>query len=363
MPKELKVLQIIDSLAMGGAERVCVNYANALSQINGVESFLCVARSSGPLFNMIDTDVKTLILNKKSSLDFNAIKTLRHFIIENKITHIHAHTSSFFIAKLVQLFSNVKIIWHLHNGEMKSTSSKHLYIMKLFSKNFSHIITVNSELNEWAQSVFKLPKKQVTYIENYPDLCFSNKELVLQGQKGKRLVSLANLRYQKDHMNLLEAFNELVKNGYDEWTLFLVGKDYKDDYSSNIKQYIQKNKLEKKIYILGMRADAADILKLCDIGVISSQVEGLPVSLLEYALASLAVVSTDVGECSTVLKDGEVGVLVEKQNSDELSQGLEVLMKDSQLCKNYASKYNKFINENYSKDVIIKKVVFIYEAS
>jgi len=363
MPKELKVLQIIDSLAMGGAERVCVNYANALSQVKGVESFLCVARSSGPLFDMIDSGVQTLILNKKSSLDLNAIITLRRFIIENKITHIHAHTSSFFIAKLAQLFSNVKIIWHLHNGEMKSTSSKHLYIMKLFSKSFSHIITVNSELNEWAQNIFLLPKKQVTYIENYPDLSFSDKELVLEGIKGKRLVSLANLRYQKDHMNLIEAFNALVKNGYDEWTLFLVGKDYKDDYSSKIKQYIQKNKLKKNVYILGMRTDAADVLKLCDIGVVSSQVEGLPVSLLEYALAFLAVVSTDVGECSKVLKEGEVGILVEKQNSDELSKGLEVLMKDTQVRNNYAAKYNQFIDENYSKDGIIKKVVSIYEAS
>ena len=71
----MKVLQLIDSLNSGGAERVAVNFANAL--VNKIEkSYLCTTRQEGVLKLNLNSQVGYLFLQKRSVIDFKAIKLL-----------------------------------------------------------------------------------------------------------------------------------------------------------------------------------------------------------------------------------------------------------------------------------------------
>ena len=91
----MKVLQLIDSLNAGGAERVAVNYANSLtSRIEA--SYLCATREEGLLKESLSKNVQYLFLNKKTSLDFNAIRKLNKYVKKQDIQIIHAHSTSFF---------------------------------------------------------------------------------------------------------------------------------------------------------------------------------------------------------------------------------------------------------------------------
>ncbi|WNH09649.1 hypothetical protein [Thalassobellus suaedae] len=64
----MNVLQLIDSLHAGGAERVALNYANAL--VPKIEtSYLCATREEGLLKESLSKDVPYIFLNKKSALD------------------------------------------------------------------------------------------------------------------------------------------------------------------------------------------------------------------------------------------------------------------------------------------------------
>ena len=68
----MKVLQIIDSLKAGGAERMAVNIANVLAK-EGHDSHLCVTRKEGLLQQAIDPEVAYLFLNKKGKIGWRAI--------------------------------------------------------------------------------------------------------------------------------------------------------------------------------------------------------------------------------------------------------------------------------------------------
>ena len=80
--------------------------------------------------------------------------------------------------------------------------------------------------------------------------------------------------------------------------------------------------LERNVSILGERHDVSGIPKACDIGVLSSTYEGLPMSLLEYGAAGLAAVATSVGQCVDVLDKGRAGILVPPQAVDSLSAAI-----------------------------------------
>ena len=91
----MRIIQIIDSLEAGGAERMAVNYANALAD-RIVFSGLVVSRKQGALSNQVSNKVSYLFLNKKSSFDLKALFQLRKFVKQNRVEVVHAHGTSFF---------------------------------------------------------------------------------------------------------------------------------------------------------------------------------------------------------------------------------------------------------------------------
>ena len=355
----MKVLQLIDSLEVGGAERIAVTYANALAY--NIDSFLCVTRKEGPLLNTLNDKVGYLFLNKKSTIDFKAIFRLRTFIKSNEINIIHAHSTSYFLASLLKIScSSVQVIWHNHNGASESLSGKQLNMLKLCSGLFNCVISVNNRLLKWGQTT--LNSKMHIYIPNFvsPKQDYK-KETTLQGVEGKRIICLANLRDLKDHGNLLRAFIK-VYDSHKDWTLHLVGKTFNDSYLAFVRELIVKNQLENNVFVYGVKTDIDNILSQSNIGVLSSKSEGLPVALLEYGMAGLPVVVTNVGECASVVKNKKTGIIVPPQDSESLSKAILFYINDNETAKQMAINFKKSINIQYTEQVVLNEVLNLYKS-
>ncbi|MBX9808590.1 MAG: alpha-1,4-N-acetylgalactosamine transferase, partial [Flavobacteriaceae bacterium] len=85
----MRILQVIDSLEAGGAERMAVNYANALAEKIHF-SGLVTTRKEGALLDQLSKDVPYLFLNKKNAIDLKSLFKLRKFVQINKVEVIHA---------------------------------------------------------------------------------------------------------------------------------------------------------------------------------------------------------------------------------------------------------------------------------
>jgi glycosyltransferase involved in cell wall biosynthesis len=355
----MKVLQIIDSLEAGGAERMAVNMANVLAK-EGHDSHLCVTRKEGLLQLAIDPEVAYLFLNKKGKIGWRAVFNLRSYIQQHQIEVVHAHSTSAYIAVLALVFlkKQHKLIWHDHYGKANELDQRPYKIWKLISVFFDHIISVNKLLKDWAEKELKC--KKVLYLENFA-LPAPTVPLLspLGGTEGKRIVCLANLREQKDHLHLLQAFERLASE-YHEWTLHLCGQDFQDAYSNELKRHIQKPALASRVFLLGSRPDVTAVLNACDIGVLSSKSEGLPVALLEYGLCSLPVVVTDVGACKEVVAD--CGLVVPPENPELLASALEELMSNRDLRDRYAVQFREHVQMHYSSDRYVKQLLEVYNS-
>jgi len=361
MLREPCVMQMIDSLSIGGAERVSVNYANAIAE-QGYKSFHCTTREEGMLKEFLNDNVEKFFMKKSSLFDIGSYRRLVAYIKMNKITIIHAHSSSFFTAIVAKLFTGVKIVWHDHYGKSESINERPVMVLKIGSFFFSYVISVNKILSDWANQNLYVNKSKIEYVANYADLKFNEDVPDIPGKKGNRIVVLANLRPQKDHINMLQAFKNILEKGYSRWHLLFVGRDWKDEYSDALKVFIIEQGMQGNVSILGGRSDTAQILKFSDIGVLSSESEGLPVALLEYGLASLPVVSTNVGECAAVLDNGNVGALVKVKDAIALANELEILMKDEDFRIEKGMQYHQYVEKNYSKNTIIAHIIKKYKA-
>jgi len=354
----MRVLQLIDSLDPGGAERVAVNYANALNtQIK--TSFLCTTRKEGLLKQTLDEKVGYLFLKKKNTLDIKAMLRLVSFIKKNKIEIIHAHSSSYFLATLVKMYSSkVSVIWHDHYGKSEELDKRNYSILKWCSSRFCAIICVNHILEKWAKK--KLKTAQVYFLENGVSLPSGNIEnpLKMHGNPEKRIVCLANMRAQKDHKNLLDAF-KLVLKKHPDYSLHLLGKNYNDNYFKEVSMYMDQEIFKEKVFYYGSQSDVYSILEQCDIGVLSSSSEGLPLALLEYGMANLAVVCTRVGQCEELVKT--FGKCVPSKNPELLAKAIIYYIEHPGEEGKDAQNFNFHINKNYSIKTIIPKLVSYYE--
>ncbi len=354
MNERLNVIHIVDSLATGGAERVAVNMANVLAE-KGVNVHLCVTRSEGGLKALIDPRVKYLFLNRKGVVGLKGICNLRRYIRKNKIKIAHAHSSSAFTAVLSTIGTRCKVVWHDHLGNPEYLAKRELLLL-LLCRRFSYVYAVNYDLTKWNTDVLHVSSDKVEYLPNFPVLSDGQEHVRLPGNKPFKMICTANLREQKDHFTLIKAVAEHT----DKVDLYLVGNDWNDNYSKEVKKTIAEYGIAGSVHILGSRNDILSILKECDIGILSSKSEGLPVSLLEYGLAGLPVICTSVGECATVLGNGEYGMLVESGDVDGLSSAIERMLSDEKLRAGYASKFHKHVMENYSKDAIMEHVINKY---
>jgi glycosyltransferase involved in cell wall biosynthesis len=349
----MRIIQIIDSLDAGGAERMAVNYANALA--NEIEfSGLVATRKEGSLLHQINSKVSYLFLDKKKQLDFEALLRLRSFVLNNKVTHIHAHSTSFFLAFLLKCICPfLKIIRHDHYGNNEFLTTRPHFTLKLTTPFFNGVIAVNQRLKNWSET--ELNAKNVIYLPNYPVKEMGVKECtLLQGVDGKRIVSLANLRPQKNHFLLLELAKKL-KQSHPDWTFHLVGKDFEDKYSSQIKKMIRNYGLENFVFLYGSKQDVGNILSQSDIAVLTSESEGLPVSLLEYGLYKKAVVVTNVGEIPKIVQHGKNGFIVNSNEVELFYQSLVDLIKSETLRSDFGNVLYGTILADYTADGVIKK--------
>ena len=349
----MRIVQIIDSLEVGGAERMAVNYANALSE-KITFSGLVVTRKEGALRNSLEAKVSYFFLNRKSTLDLKAVLRLKTYCKVNKIDLLQPHSSSYFIAFLVKLlYPKVKIVWHDHNVLSEFLGSQQWFPLKIASFFFGGILVVNYQLKNWASK--ELYCKHVLYLPNFtnPETVLA-KETTLQGLSGKRIICLANLRDQKNHFLLLKVAKKL-KDTHPDWTFHIVGKDFHDAYSSAIKDMLVAKKLEQHVFLYGTRNDTVAIINQATIAILTSKSEGLPLSLLEYGLYSKPVVVTAVGEIPLIIQHEVNGLIVPSEKETLFYEAIVRLIENPELRVNFGNNLKHTILENHSQNAIIVK--------
>lgn len=349
----MKVLQVIDSLATGGAERMAVNLANLLS--SHVEaSFICSTRKEGALKKAINPDVKYLFLNRKKTIDIVAFKRLKTFIKKEKITHIHAHGTSFLIATWIKWrLPEVTLIWHEHHGKRINSGKRENRMLIFCSRYFDKVITVNEDLKKWCLHYLKAT--HVSYLPNFiPESFFQFEEPL---NREDVVVSLANLRAPKDHLNLLNAFVN-VSEKHPNWVLWLVGKDADDGYSKMLKAFVASHHLEHVVKFLGAQENVSQWLLRSKIGVLSSKSEGFPMALLEYGASGLGVISTSVGYCGEIVKDR--GIVIPKENSKALEEAILLYIENSNKRMRDSKAFQKYIYKNFSDNTVLEALLNVY---
>jgi glycosyltransferase involved in cell wall biosynthesis len=348
----MRILQYIDSLMAGGAERMCVNITNALYE-NGYEVQACISRKAGPLEKAINPGIKLHVLQKKSFADIFAYIRFIKILRKEKIDVIHAHSSSVYWAVLTKILKkNCKVIWHDHLGK-REHDSKGNFFYKLISPWVDAVIAVNNDQFRWAERNMRIKKGRIYQINNFPAMRSVPRK---KEDSNFTIVCLANLLPVKDHPTLVRAISILSENKLPgHLRVILAGAYKKDEYFLKLVKLIDDLNLSQVIEIAGSVEDTAELLSQADIGALSSVSEGFPVSLLEYGLAGLPVVVTDVGQCSDVIGNGRFGKVVPPGDYEAFAKELLFLSLNKPVADSLGYELKKQIQKNYGPECFLVK--------
>jgi glycosyltransferase involved in cell wall biosynthesis len=113
--------------------------------------------------------------------------------------------------------------------------------------------------------------------------------------------------------------------------------------------------------LLGWRADVETVYAAADMVLLTSDNEGMPVSLIEAGLAGVPAVATNVGSVAEVVKDGSTGLLT-RCDADDLAQSVLRLLRDDRLRCQMSAAATSWTRERFGAERLVADVQRVYEA-
>jgi glycosyltransferase involved in cell wall biosynthesis len=106
---------------------------------------------------------------------------------------------------------------------------------------------------------------------------------------------------------------------------------------------------------------AADQIAGFDLFVLSSRIEGLPVTIMEAMLAGRAVIATDVGSVREEVIDGETGLVVPPEDPAAVAAAVESLIADPARREEMGRKGLAMASEMFTVDSTVDRYVELYD--
>ena len=103
-----------------------------------------------------------------------------------------------------------------------------------------------------------------------------------------------------------------------------------------LERQIERLGIGGSVHLLGARTDVPAILCEVDVGVLSSDWEGMPLFVFECMATNTPLVATAVGGLPEIVDDGQTGLLVPQQNAGAIAEALEAVLTDRALAQRLA---------------------------
>jgi glycosyltransferase involved in cell wall biosynthesis len=163
----------------------------------------------------------------------------------------------------------------------------------------------------------------------------------------------ARLHPQKGHVFLLEAAVHVSD------ALFVLAGDGPD--RGALEAQAKKLGIEDRVCFLGQRQDIPQLLAACDLFVLPSLFEGLPLSVLEAMAAGKPVIATDIGGTNEAVVHRETGLLVPPGNPVELAAAIRDLLTNRSLAACLAEAGRRRVQQKFSSEAMVQGVTRVYD--
>jgi sugar transferase (PEP-CTERM/EpsH1 system associated) len=361
---KIVVAHLIYRFDIGGLERVMVNCINAMP--SDKYSHVVIALTQVSSFSQhLKEGVELFQLNKASGKDLASHWRLFKLLRKIKPDILHTYNLAAIEYHPIAKLAGVKGHIHAEHGreinDPEGLNAKHNLLRRLVAPFIHFFIPVSADLATWLKNVVNIKSKKIQLIRNGINTkAFSVDKLVCECV---RFIHIARFNPVKDQANLLNAFALLVHGeglSKDAANLTMVGDG---DLTDKLVTLADELNITEHVNFTGARNDIPELLAQADVFVLSSIAEGIPMTVLEAMASKLAVISTDVGGLSELIKPGKNGYLVEKQNSNALAEAMKCYIQQHELIQLHGANGLKIIEDQFEESAVVNAYLSLYQKS
>ncbi len=364
-PGLIKVLHLLVSLPVGGAEGMVADIATGLDPQQFQVMVACIG-PPGPLGQELQRaghPVFSLGLDIRRTPALKIVKAVRRLVRELRpdILHTHLYHPNLY-GRLGALGLGLKgVVATIHNLYHRVKFHRCL-LNSLLGRIFDYVLVFSPQVAKDVRRYDLVPSRRLRILSpgvRVGDLAgrqSPEEAKACLGVGGFCVGTVARLEEQKG-LEFLLAATALVQGEIADLNVLLVGDGQRRD---SLRQFARNLNLEGVVQFLGSRRDVPKLLRAMDIFVLSSLWEGIPLTLLEAMEAGLPVISTRVGRAAEVIRDGENGRLVPAGDAKALATAILELYRQPEWRRQWGQQARHTIVEHYSLDHFLRQFAEIY---
>ncbi|WP_100656475.1 glycosyltransferase family 4 protein [Alteromonas flava] len=348
----MRVVHIVSSLEVGGAERFVIDLATSQQELAGIE-ILSFGKPDEPLqTEACSAGLSVKCLSKQGVVE--QILEIRRVVNNADLVHIHSsHALPRVLLAVCICKIRPRVIYTRHN-EVVHTGLKWSFFYNLAYILKSKFVFVAENARQKFQ--FKYPKfKPLTYtILNGVNRIAKNDA----SRQGLHIGSVGRFVPLKSQEKLIEALSLLHSDAQSQITVHFYGTG---PLMEEIVR-LTKSKLPCSTVIFhGNEPDRDKIYNSFDALIVTSETEGLSLAILEAMSNKLPVIASNVGGNPELVRDNVNGFLYDYGDTQKLSELLLVLLKDTKLIKVLGNAGFQKYADQFSMDKCAKQYFDIYK--
>ena len=362
-----KILFVVHTLQVGGAEKVLVNILKYMDKSKYSITVLALV-NDGILVDKIKecegikyiggfkTYLKNTRINKKSKFNKLANKVM-DYIWKGYLKRIKNSPEKLYnrfvkeeydieiaflegkVAKFVSYSNNLdskKIVW-IHTDISKNINTIFRSKQEEIDcyKKFDKIVCVSTDVKETFSKETGITDNiciQTNPIDSN-DILKNAQEAIDENlnRNGLIVCTVGRLVKEKGYDRLLVAHKRLIDEGIIH-TLWIVGDGIE---RAKLQDYIRNNKLEKTVNLVGYTNNPYKYMKNADIFICTSRVEGLSSVLLEATILEKTIISTECAGCKDILGEDNESASIVDNSTEGIYNGLKKILTDDNLRNKY----------------------------
>jgi glycosyltransferase involved in cell wall biosynthesis len=339
----MKILQVIDTLNVGGAEKVFVDICNILYE-NDIKITSFFLLDAGILNEELNENIPVIELNRTNKWSLAKMQRCSKILKQYDIVHCHFRHVYKYIALVSKIFNvKSKIILHDHYGSIDIDKEIPFLLNSFLKPNY--YIGVSRSLQQWAENSLKIKSGNVFVLENI----ISKSNLKQDYSNASDLILVSNIKPVKNNKFGLELIEKLNAS------LLLVGQNQNNTYYAEILK--KKNSNDSNCNIDSSIKNVQPILHCFKLGLHTSMSESGPLVLIEYLAQGLPFLAYETGEVSKILKTYFPDYFIDNFEVNQWTDRITMLLSK----KNDTVKMQEVFEKHFGKEQYFKKLISIYQ--
>jgi glycosyltransferase involved in cell wall biosynthesis len=362
----MRILQLISSQGLYGAENVLLNLSTELNR-QGHSCIVGAFQDSRKPNTEVTTRAQelglpTAIIPCRGQADWGAVRAIRALVKKNEtdLIHTHGYKADLYVYAAQMKSLPAALVATCHNWPGRSVAMRSYAMLDRWAlRRFDRVAAV-SEVVARTLLASGIKESQVAYIANGVPIPERKAQpsLALEINKGKRVLigTVARLSSEKGLNFFLDAARQLTTQ-FPETLFVIVGEGPE---RAALEQQVKALGLEENVIFAGARSDLAGVYASLDVFLMTSLNEGMPLALLEAMAAGVPVVATRVGAIPSLIPDASKGSLIEPGSAAAIVQGITPLLSDGELRRKVGENAREHVREKFSAGRMAERYLQLY---